>query len=94
MSEQNIPFLRKDALVPMEIGAGFVNKLYELSMFIVADKSDEQLEALNAAIKNETTDSEPWMKHYYTVLLLLKSIEEQAVAHKLVEYRSANELDS
>ena len=94
MSEQNIPVLRKDAVVPMEIGAGFVNKLYELSMFIVADKSDEQLEALNTAIKNGTTDNELWMKHYYTVLLLLKSIEEQAIAHKLVSYQSPNELDS
>lgn len=93
-TQQGIPVLRKDAMVPLEIGSGYVKRLYELSMFIIADKTPDELEALRVAFENDTVDNEPWMKSYVTVVNLIKGIEEQAIAHNLVDYRDPNELDN
>lgn len=91
-----IPVLRKDALVPVELGTGFIKRLYELSMFIIADKTPEQIDALHAALKQgpEAVDQELWMKHYMTVMSLLQAAEETAIAKNLVDYKDPSELDS
>ena len=91
-----IPVLRKDALVPLQLGTGYIKRLYELSMFIIADKSSEQMDALHAALKQgaEAVDQEPWMKHYMTVMSLLQAAEENAITHNLVDYKDPSELDS
>ncbi len=89
-----IPVLPPNTLVPLQIGTGFVGKLYELMGFLVMDKSSEEIEALDKAIKDNTYENEPWMKHYVTVLSLLKGIEEAAIENNLVTYKEPNELDS
>jgi hypothetical protein len=93
MSNPNgIPVLKKDTMVPIELGTGYIKRLYELSMFLVADKTPEQLEALNTAMQQDAPESELWMKHYITVISLLKGIEETAIAKNLVDYRDPSEL--
>lgn len=87
-----IPVLKKDTMVPIELGTGYIKRLYELSMFLIADKTPEQLEALNNAVQQDTADSELWMKHYVTVLSLLKGIEESAISKNLVDYKDPSEL--
>ena len=93
-TNQGIPVLAPNTLVPLEIGTGFVSKLYELMGYLVMDKSSEQLEALDAAIKDGTYENELWMKHYVTVLSLLRGIEESAIDKGLVTYKQPTELDS
>lgn len=87
-NSSGIPVLKKDAMVPIELGTGYIKRLYELSMFLIADKTPEQLGALNNAVQQDTADSELWMKHYVTVVSLLKGIEESAVSKNLVDYPS------
>lgn len=89
-----IPVLRKDSMVPIELGTGYIKRLYELSMFLIADKTSEQLDALETAMKEDTTDNELWMKHYVTVVSLIKGVEESAIAKNLVDYKQPSELDS
>lgn len=93
-TNQGIPVLAPNTLIPLEIGTGFVSKLYELMGYLVMDKSPQELEALEAAIKDGTYDNELWMKHYMTVLALLKGIEESAIEKGLVTYKEPTELDS
>ena len=89
-----VPTLPPNTLVPIEIGTGYIGKLYELMTFLVADKSLEELEALEQAIKDNTFDKEPWMKHYMTVIVLLKHVEEVAIERNLVTYEDPNEQGS
>lgn len=93
-TNQGIPVLPPDTLVPLEIGTGFVGKLYELLGFLIMDKSNEELEALEKAINDDTYENEPWMKNYVTVVTLLKGIEISATENNLVTYKEPNELDN
>lgn len=89
-----VPTLPPNTLVPIELGTGYVGKLYELMAYLVADKTPEELTQLDEAIKNNTFEQEPWMKHYMTVIVLLKHIEEVAIEKNLVTYEDLNAQDN
>lgn len=89
-----VPVLPPNTLVPLEIGTGFIGQLYQLMGFLIMDKSAEEIEALDKAVKDGSYENELWMKHYVTVLTLLKGIEESAIEKGLVTYKEPTELDS
>lgn len=87
MSETNqVPVIRQDAQIPITVGTAIVKRLQELAISFLADKSEADLDKLEAEAKSgKTTFDEPWMNHYWTAMLLLKGIESSAAENGLID---------
>lgn len=94
MSETNkLPVIRQDAQIPIVVGTAIVKRLQELAMSIISNKSEADIDSLQALLdKNITEFDEPWMNEYYTVMLLLNGIERKAVELGLVDNLDADEV--
>lgn len=76
-----IKMIKKDAIVDIKIGTGFLQKLQQLLISLTADLSPEQLELYkkeSESLKNLDDFSEPWMLSITTLSILLKEIESEA----------------
>jgi hypothetical protein len=74
-----VTLLKKDALVSIKIGTGFLKKLQDALMDVSANHSEEKLKELENLIKEKKELTEPWMDTIYTLSLLIRSIEEEAL---------------
>jgi hypothetical protein len=84
MSE--IHYLPKDALVPVEIGAGFLFRLQQLLVYLIHDKSKDELEELRVRLEKNDLSNIPedsWMYQYQTIQLLVSSVEQTALQKKI-----------
>lgn len=77
-----IKMIKKNAIIDVKIGTGFIQKLQQLLIQIASELTPEQLEQY----KKETADfkdishefSEPWMNSLTTISILLRDIESEA----------------
>jgi len=77
----NIKVIKKDAIIDIKIGTGFLQKLQKLMIHIIADVTPEQLAEYKKEAENFKQDSEfseDWMEHLTTISVLVKEIEQQA----------------
>ena len=77
-----IKMIKKDAIVDVRIGTGFIQKLQQLLMHIASELTPEQLEQYkqeSANFKDISHEfSEPWMNSLTTISILLRDIETEA----------------
>lgn len=78
-----ITMIKKDAVVDIKIGSGFLKKLQELLMHVTKDISKEDIARYNEEVKKVTSVSyefsEEWMNSVTTISFLIKNIEQSAV---------------
>lgn len=77
----NIKVIKKDAIIDIKVGTGFLQKLQKLMIHIISDVSPEQLAEYKKEAENFKQDSEfseDWMEHLTTISVLVKEIEQQA----------------
>lgn len=86
-----IPYIPKDALVPVEIGAGVLFRLQKLLMFLLDGRSKEELQELQDHVKERTVPEDSWMYHVHTVHLMISTIEQTAIDKKIVTYKKVTE---
>jgi len=89
----NITVIKKDALVPLNLGTSFINKLQQAFVYFMNQKTDEEVQAFTDALKGETSLSE-WMTHYETLALLIKAIEDSAMQSNLTEEKDVTSMGS
>lgn len=82
MSNEQVELIRKDALIPITVGAGFYARLQEVLLYIVKGKTQEELSNATEQIKSGTVN-EPWIKHYETMLALCQELDSQARQNNL-----------
>lgn len=75
--------LKKDALISIKIGAGFLKKLQDALIDVCSTHSEEELKQLEELIVEKKDLPESWMDTVYTLSLLIRSIEEEALNQKL-----------
>lgn len=75
---QTVEMIRKDAKIPIEIGAGFYARLQQMLAFQVKDKTEEEIKALQDAINNEKVEADSWHYHYDTLLSLCRALDDKA----------------
>lgn len=75
--------LKKDALISIKIGAGFLKKLQDALIDVCSTHSEEELKQLEELIGEKKELTESWMDTVYTLSLLIRSIEEEALNQKL-----------
>lgn len=81
---ETITYIKKDALIPIIIGASFISRLQQALIFITDDKTDDELEAFKKAMIDKTP-LDGWMLHCETLALLIKEIEDSAVNNGFTE---------
>ena len=73
--------IKQDAIIKIEIGTGFLQKIQKLFVFLINDLTPEQLELYKKEAetkKPEEDFSEEWMEQLSTLFILLKEIETKA----------------
>ena len=75
---QTMELIRKDALIPVEIGAGFYSRLQQMLSFFVKDKTEEEIKEMQDALNAKTSTPETWHYHYDTLLSLCKALDAKA----------------
>lgn len=75
-----ITMIKKDAVVNLQIGTGFLQKIQQVLAGIVSEHTEEELQEFQALVeKNETDFPEDWMDHIYTLSLFIRTVEAEAV---------------
>jgi hypothetical protein len=78
-----IKMIKKDAVVNVKIGTGFLKKIQEALLEISSNHTEEEVKAFGAIVESKGELTEPWMETVYTLSLLIRAIEEQAIEQNL-----------
>ncbi len=88
-----VTFLKKDAVVELSIGAGFLVKLQQLAAHLVSGLSQEDLDRYLREAEHPSEEfSEPWMEHLQTVNLLIYAVEKKAIDTNMVVTRNVEDM--
>ena len=91
MNTNAVPFLKKDAIISIELGAGYIDRLYRLLNFIIEGKSQDDLAKMKSLIDNNQ-ELEGWMFHYVTIHMLLESALKSGIGSGQVDYKELDDL--
>ncbi len=75
---QNVEMIRKDAIIPVEVGAGFYARLQQMLAFMVKDKTEEEIKEMQDAVNSGKINPESWHYHYDTLLSLCQALDKKA----------------
>lgn len=76
-----IKMIKKDAVINIKIGTGFLQKLQKIMFYIISELKPEDLERYKTEAQNLKQGdefSEDWMEHLTSISLLIKEIESEA----------------
>lgn len=79
----SVKLLKNDAIVNIGIGAGFLQRIQQILLFILQDISQEKIEEYKQLLNEKKEMTEPWMEHITTISVLLRDIEIKADEQEL-----------
>lgn len=85
-----IPFLKKDAIVTIKIGTGFLQQIGGIIPILLEGKTQEDVAKIETLI-SEKKELEPWMSAVATLQVLIRTTFEEADKEGLVEFRPYDE---
>lgn len=90
----NIKMIKKDATIQVTVGSGFMQKIQAVVLYMVSERTDEELAEFQrqAVAKEELTLD--WMEHLSTMMLLMNEIETKAEEQGFTYDADVTELDS
>lgn len=75
-----ITLLKKDAIINLQVGTAFLQKLQQTLTALASDKTPEQIKAYQEILeKGETDFTEDWMDHIFVLSTLVRTLETEAV---------------
>jgi len=81
-SPEKVKMLKSDAIIIVKISTGFLQKLQALMMYMGEQISTEQMQKFqeeSQKIKDSIKFSEDWMNHLFTIAVLVREIEREAI---------------
>lgn len=88
---ETVEIIEPTAVVSIEIGAGFYQKIQQVVGFLITEKSVEDLKSANDQIQTGVI-TEEWVKQYETLLILCKEFESEAIKNGLTKTVPASEV--
>jgi hypothetical protein len=73
-----VKMIKKDAVINIGIGTGFLQNLQKLLFYIAADLNQEQLEEYKRQAEAREDFTEDWMTHLTTISVLIRELEKGA----------------
>lgn len=74
-----------DAMITTTISGSFLRRLQMLALFLLEDKSQEELDLLKVHLQDQTTPEDSWMYQFETVAAIVKDLEKVAQDTGLVK---------
>jgi hypothetical protein len=93
MSENKIEVMPLDAVVGIQVNGAFLTRVQTCLMYLLKDKSQEELKAASEAIKAQS-HTEDWQFHYETLGILINDIERAAKESGVTVFKTVEELQS
>lgn len=81
---QTLYYIKPDAVFPVEIGTGYLQRLQKLSLSLLQDKSEAEIKELSELIKENKVQPDTWQFHYETIAMFMKAAEQAAQEHNCV----------
>ena len=79
-----IRMIKKDAVINISIGSSFFQKLQSILLYITEDKTDEELNQFKSLCEKKEEFPEPWMDHLYTMIVIIKELENSAELNDMI----------
>jgi hypothetical protein len=86
-----VKMLKKDALIPLQVGTGFVQKIQSMLMALVDERSPEDIEILQKLAQSGQELPEPWMEHIQVLMILLNELDKSAEANGMTVEKSVDD---
>lgn len=86
-ASEKTTFIKKDAIITIKVGAGYLERLQVLLVSLVDGKSAEELSEITEIIKAGKGDNDKDIANIETVASLIKALEQGATAQGLTEER-------
>jgi hypothetical protein len=90
----NIKMIKKDAAIQVTIGSGFMQKIQAVVLYMVSDRTDEELAEFQRQAVAKEELSLDWMEHLSTMMLLMNEIETKADEQGFTYDADVTQLDS
>ena len=90
MSEM-IKLLKKDALIPINVGTGFFQKLTSVMISLIEQQTEEEINTFRVLLDEKKDLPEPWMENIQTMIVLLSELEKSADDNGLMYEKSIDE---
>lgn len=84
---EKVQFIKKDAIIPIKIGSEFLRRMQMMSVFLVQDKPEAEIEELRNQMGMGTIPEGTWMYHFETLAVLIHTLEQTALDSMLTEER-------
>ena len=82
METAKVTMIKKDAVITIKIGSGFLARMQQTFNYLLASKSKEDIDKYIEELKTISSEnaefSEPWMTAVSCISLLLKTTEDEA----------------
>ncbi len=72
-------YIPKDAQIPITIGAGYLQRLHKMLIYLIHDKTKDEVDEFNENLKNNTIPEDSWMYHYHTIQTFVIMAEDTAI---------------
>lgn len=74
----SVKMIKKDAVIKIGIGTGFLQNLQKILFYIASDLTKEQLEEYKRQAEAREEFTEDWMTHLTTISILIRELEKAA----------------
>lgn len=91
---QKIKMVKSDAIIPINIGAGFMQKLTSVLISLADQQTEEEMLLLQKLMNDGKELPEPWMENIFTLMVLLKDIETAAEKNGFTYEKTLDEIDT
>ena len=91
---QKIKMIKSDAVIPVSIGAGFMQKLTAVLVSLADQQTEEEMLLLQKLMNEGKELPEPWMENIFTLMVLVKDIEISAEKNGFTYEKTIDEIDT
>lgn len=75
-----ITMMKKDAVVNIQVGSGFLHRVQQVLTKLIADQNNEELEEFKSLMAEGKYEfPEDWMNHIFTLSSFVSHIESEAL---------------
>lgn len=95
MATTTVTMMKKDAVINLQIGAGFLQKIQHVLSWMASDRKPEELDEFKSLIqKGETEFLEDWMDHLFTLSALVRTLEAEAIKQNATYEQDVNDISN
>lgn len=85
---KGVHYIPKTALIPIEVGSGYLQRLQKLLIYMLDDKTPEEIENLKQNLINNKVAEDSWEYQYQTVQTLIITIEQTAIEKGITTFKT------